>query len=203
LIYLPELTFDLADFISKVEALYKRNGDVMVAVSEGIMDKDGTYISAYFSDISKGKDAFGHAQMGGLAASLAHFIGTKIDAKVRGIEFGIIQRCAAHLASATDIDEAYMAGKAAFDIAFDGMTDKMVAFKRGAGPEYTCEIQIIDLIDVANVEKKVPREWINEEGTGMKQEFIDYALPLIQGETNLPKVDGLPRFAQLKKVLAK
>ena len=203
LIYLPELPFDLADFIEKVNKLYEKNGDVMIAVSEGIKDKNGTYISSYFSDLSKDKDAFGHAQMGGLAASLAGFISTKIDAKVRGIEFGIIQRCAAHLASKTDIDEAYLAGKAAFEIAFDGLTDKMVAFKRGPGSIYSCEIDIVDLIDVANVEKKIPLEWITEDGTGLKQDFIDYALPLIQGDTMLPKVDGLPRFAQLKKVLAK
>jgi ATP-dependent phosphofructokinase / diphosphate-dependent phosphofructokinase len=203
LIYLPEIPFDLADFIAKVSELYEKNGDVMVAVSEGIMDKNGTYLSSYFNDTSKEKDAFGHAQMGGLAASLAHFVGTKLDAKVRGIEFGIIQRCAAHLASGADIDEAYMAGKKAFEIAFDGMTDKMVAFKRAPGPKYVCEMEIVDLIDVANVEKKIPRSWVNAEGTGMNQEFIDYALPLIQGETMLPKVDGLPRFATLKKVLAK
>jgi 6-phosphofructokinase 1 len=84
--------------------------------------------------------------------------------------------------------------------AVEGMTDKMVGFKRAAGAEYKCEIQLLDLNDVANTEKKIPREWINEAGNGLKQEFIDYALPLIQGESIPPKVDGLPRFAKLKKV---
>lgn len=203
LIYLPEIPFDLADFISQVTEVYEKNGDVIVAVSEGIKDKNGTYISSYFNDLAKSKDAFGHSQMGGLAASLANFVSTKLNSKVRGIEFGIIQRCAAHIASGTDIEESYNAGKVAFEAAFDGATDKMVAFKRCEGKDYLCEIVLVDLIDVANVEKAIPRSWINEAGNGLNQEFIDYALPLIQGETQLPMLDGLPRFACLKKVLAK
>jgi len=200
LIYLPEIPFDLADFIADVTRIYERKGDVLVAVSEGIVDKDGTYISSYFSDTAKDKDAFGHAQMGGLASSLANFANTKIKAKVRGIEFGLIQRCAAHSASETDVSEAYMAGEAAFKAAEAGETDKMVAFERGAGPEYTCKTVLVDLGDVANVEKKIPREWINEAGNGLLQPFIDYALPLIQGESKVPMEDGVPRFANLKKI---
>lgn len=200
LIYLPEIPFDLADFISDVTRIYDRKGDVLVAVSEGIVDKDGTYISSYFSDAAKDKDAFGHAQMGGLASSLANFANTKIKAKVRGIEFGLIQRCAAHSASETDVSEAYMAGEAAFKAAEAGETDKMVAFERGAGPVYTCKTVLVDLADVANVEKKIPREWINEAGNGLLQPFIDYALPLIQGESKVPMEDGVPRFANLTKV---
>ncbi len=203
LIYLPELPFDLADFIADVTRLYEKNGDVLVAVSEGIKDKDGTYVSAYFNDLSKGTDAFGHARMGGLASSLAGFANTKIDAKVRGIEFSLIQRCAAHLASGTDIEEAYLAGKAALLAALEGATDKMVAFKRAPGKDYECLTKLVDLADVANLEKKVPREWINESGNGMLQPFIDYALPLIQGETGLVKEDGLPRFANLKKIMTR
>ena len=200
LIYLPEVPFDLADFISDITRIYERKGDVLIAVSEGITDKNGTYISSYFSDTSKDKDAFGHARMGGLAGSLANFANAKINAKVRGIEFGLIQRCAAHLASATDIEEAYMAGAAAFDAAESGLTDKMVAFEREPGPIYSCKISLIDLVEVANVEKRIPREWINEAGNGMLQPFIDYALPLIQGESKMPLEDGLPRFANLKRI---
>jgi 6-phosphofructokinase len=200
LIYLPEVPFDLADFISDISNVYERKGDVLIAVSEGLADKNGTYISSYFSDSSKDKDAFGHAKMGGLASSLANFANTKIDAKVRGIEFSLIQRCAAHIASETDVEEAYMAGAAAFKAAEEGNTDKMVAFEREPGPEYKCKTTLIDLIDAANQEKKVPREWINKAGNGLLQPFIDYALPLIQGDSNVPKEDGLPRFANLKKV---
>lgn len=200
LIYLPEVPFDLADFISDISRVYDRQGDVLVAVSEGLVDKNGTYISSYFSDTSKDKDAFGHARMGGLAGSLANFANAKMNAKVRGIEFGLIQRCAAHVASATDIEEAYLAGAAALKAAEAGITDKMVAFEREPGPVYSCKTVLVDLVEVANVEKKIPREWINEAGNGLLQPFIDYALPLIQGETELPMEDGLPRFANLKRI---
>jgi 6-phosphofructokinase 1 len=203
LIYLPEIPFDMADFISDVSRVYEEKGDVLVAVSEGIVDKNGTYISTYFSDAAKEKDSFGHAQMGGLAANLANFASTKIKAKVRGIEFGIIQRCAAHVASETDVTESYMAGEAAFKAAEAGETDKMVAFERVPGPKYECKTILVDLADVANVEKKIPREWINAAGNGLLQPSIDYALPLIQGESKVPMEDGVPRFATLKKVVAK
>ena len=121
---------------------------------------------------------------------------------MRGIEFGLIQRCATHIASETDVQEAYMAGEEAFKAAEAGETDKMIAFERGPGPEYSCHTKLVDLVEVANVEKKVPREWINEAGNGVLQPFIDYALPLIQGESKVPIEDGLPRFAMLKKIWA-
>ncbi|MDD4584087.1 MAG: 6-phosphofructokinase [Eubacteriales bacterium] len=203
LIYLPEIPFDLSDFISDVTRVYDKQGDVLVAVSEGIKDKNGTFISSYFSDMSKDKDAFGHARMGGLADSLANFANAKIKAKVRGIELSLLQRCAAHLASATDIEEAYNAGKYAFEAALDGTTDKMVAFEREEGEGYKCKTILIDLVEVANAEKRIPREWINEAGNGLLQPFIDYALPLIQGETKMSREDGLPRFANLKRIMTR
>lgn len=203
LIYLPEIHFDLADFIADVSRIYEKKGDVLVAVSEGIMDKNSTYIAAYFSDLTKHTDAFGHSRMGGLAAGLASFVGTKIDTKVRGIEFGLTQRCAAHIASGTDIEEAYLIGRTALEVALDGATDQMVGFERLPGKEYQCRIKMFDLIDVANAEKKIPREWINAAGNGLLPAFIDYALPLIQGETKMPKEDGLPRFAKLKKIMTR
>jgi 6-phosphofructokinase 1 len=183
--------------------IYKENGKVIIAVSEGIKDKDGKYISEYGSDMAKTKDSFGHAQLGGLAATLANIVKEKTGAKVRGIEFSLLQRCAAHVGSLTDVNEAYLAGQTAVKLAVEGKTDYMVAFERAEGKEYKCNIKLINLTDVANTEKKVPREWINEEGNGIKQGFIDYALPLIQGESKPPLEDGLPRFAKLKKVSAK
>lgn len=203
LIYLPELPFDLDKFIENVSRIYKENGNVIVAVSEGIKDKEGTYISEYGTDLAKHKDAFGHAQLGGLAATLANIVKEKTGAKVRGIEFSLLQRCAAHLASLTDVNEAYMAGQAAVQYAVQGVTDKMVAFERAEQPEYKCNIKLINLTDVANTEKKVPLGWIINDGTGVSDEFAKYALPLIQGESRPPIEDGLPRFAKLKKVLAK
>ncbi len=96
-----------------------------------------------------------------------------------------------------------MAGEAAFKAAEAGETDKMVAFERGTGAEYSCKTVLVNLTEVANFEKKVPREWINEAGNGLLQPFIDYTLPLIQGESKVPMEDGVPRFATLKKIQAK
>ena len=204
-IYLPEVDFDMDKFLADVEALYNKTGKVLVVVSEGIHDKDGKFITEYGSSLAQSKDSFGHAQLGGLATFLAETVKNKTGAKVRGIELSLLQRCAAHCASQTDIDESFSAGKAAVENAVAGITDKMVGFARSydADGKYVCNIKLFDLSEVANAEKKVPREWINAEGNGIEQGFIDYALPLIQGETKLPKVDGLPDFVHLKRVIAK
>ena len=202
LIYLPEIPFDMEKFLEDTMTIYKKNGKVIIAVSEGIRDKDGTYISEYGTDLAQTKDAFGHAQLGGLAATLASIVKQKTGAKVRGIEFSLLQRCAAHLGSLTDVNEAYLAGQMAVKYAVEGKTDYMVAFERTEGSEYKCNIKLINLTEVANTEKQIPREWINEEGNGLTEDFIHYALPLIQGESKQPLENGLPRFAKLKKVLA-
>ena len=203
LIYLPEREFDMKDFLVRVKEIYAKNKNVIVAVSEGIKDKDGKYISEYGSDLACSKDSFGHSQLGGLASTLASFVKQETGAKVRGIEFSLLQRCGAHIASKTDIEESFLAGQTAVKAAVEGKTDMMVAFERAPGKEYKCNIKLIGLHEVANKEKKVPDEWITPDGTGVTQGFIDYALPLIQGATELPFEDGLPRFAKLKKVLAK
>ncbi|MGI6669008.1 MAG: 6-phosphofructokinase [Acetivibrionales bacterium] len=202
LIYLPEIPFDIDRFIEEVLDIYKKKNGVIIAVSEGIRDKNGKYISEYGSDLAKSKDAFGHAQLGGLASTLANILKEKSGAKVRGIEFSLLQRCASHIASLTDVNEAFMAGQMAVRNAVEGKSDYMVAFERAPGHEYKCNVKLVNLSDVANTEKKIPREWINESGNGVKKEFIDYALPLIQGTSAPPFENGLPRFARLKKVLA-
>lgn len=202
LIYLPEIPFDVEQFIVEATDIYKKQNNVIIAVSEGIRDKNGTYISEYGSDLAQSKDAFGHAQLGGLAVTLANMLKEKTGAKVRGIEFSLLQRCASHVGSLTDVNEAYLAGQMAVRYAVEGKTDYMVGFERAEGKEYKCNIKLISLTDVANTEKKIPREWINEAGNGLNIEFINYALPLIQGESAPPLVNGLPRFAKLKKVLA-
>jgi 6-phosphofructokinase len=202
LIYLPELPFDMDKFIEETVSIYEKNGNAIVAVSEGIRDKNGRYISEYGSDIAQDKDSFGHAQLGGLAYTLANIAKDKSGAKVRGIEFSLLQRCAAHIASLTDVNEAYLAGQVAVQSAINGITDKMVAFERAEGTEYKCETKLVDLSVVANAEKKVPLEWMNKDGNGLTEDFVHYALPLIQGESKVPLEDGLPRFARLKKILA-
>ena len=201
LIYLPETDFSMPKFIEDVKKVYNATGNCIVAVSEGIHYADGSFVSEAKTSAT---DGFGHAQLGGLAALLASIVKEKTGAKVRGIELSLLQRCGAHLASETDIEEAVMAGRAAVENAVAGITDKMVAFERETvDGHYVCKTKLLPLTEVANFEKKIPLEWINDSHNGGKQEFIDYVLPLIQGEPKLPKEDCRPRFAKLKKVLAK
>ena len=201
LIYLPEVDFDMDKFLADVDRVYAANKNCMVAVSEGVHYADGSFVSEAKTSAT---DGFGHAQLGGLAAMLANIVKERTGAKVRGIELSLLQRCGAHLASKRDIEESYMSGSEAVKNAVAGMTDKMVGFEcTRDGSVYTCKPKLLNLTDVANTEKKVPLEWINADHNGIEQGFIDYALPLIQGEPDLPKEDSLPRFARLKKVLAK
>jgi len=202
LVYLPEVVFDIDNFMDDVNEVLRQKGNVIVAVSEGVKDKYGAYISEYGSENAKFKDAFGHAQMGGLAATLTSIVKARTDKKVRGIEFSLLQRCSNHLASATDSREAFEAGKSAVELAVDGVTDKMVGFERtDENGVYGCKIKLLELSEVANREKRVPLNWINETHNGVTQEFIDYALPLIQGELEFITENGMPRHARLKKIL--
>ena len=203
LVYLPEAPFSMDKFLTQIETIYKEKNNVIVAVSEGIKDANGTYISEYSSDLASNTDAFGHKQMGGLAATLANIVKTRTGAKVRGIELSLLQRCGSHLASATDINEAQLAGEETLHRAVKGESDFMLGFKRISDKPYEIELISIPLSEVANFEKKVPLEWIKPDGLGMSEEFYAYALPLINGETAQPKEDGLPRFARIKKVFVK
>lgn len=201
LVYLPETDFDLEQFYADVERIYKEKNEALIVVSEGIHYADGTFVSEAKTSST---DGFGHAQLGGLAARLADLLKKKLGVKVRGIELSLLQRCGAHLASASDLNEAFTVGKVAVESALAGETDKMVAIKRvcdnGAVSFVT---ELLPLSSVANYEKKVPMEWITPEHNFVTQEFIDYALPLIQGEPERPREDSLPRYAKLKKILAK
>ena len=199
LIYLPEVDFDIDKMMADVKSVYDREKKVIVAVSEGVKTKDGKYIPELVGEVSV--DAFGHKQMGGTAGVLANYIKQKLGCKVRGIELSLMQRCAAHLASKRDVEESFLAGQTAVRVAVDGMTDFMVGFQRPETGEYECEIKLVPLSEVANTEKVVPKEWINDEGNYVNEKFIAYALPLIQGESRVAIDEGLPRFAKLKKVL--
>ena len=201
LIYLPETDFDMDKFVADVKRVYGEKHNCIVAVSEGLHYADGTFVS---EAKTAAPDGFGHAQLGVLAARLADVVKAATGAKVRGIELSLLQRCAAHCASGTDIAESFMSGKVAVESAVSGITDKMVGFKctRDANG-YKCEPELFDLSLVANTEKKFPKEWINAEGNGVTADFVSYCLPLIQGETAMEKEDGLPRFCHLKKVFAK
>ena len=199
-IYLPEVDFDMDKFVDDVSKRYAEKKNCIVAVSEGVHYADGRFVSEAKTAAT---DGFGHAQLGGLAATLANIMKERTGAKVRGIELSLLQRCAAHCASGTDIAESYLSGQTAVEQMLAGVTDKMVGFACDRTNGYTCEAKLFDLSDVANFEKKFPREWINAEGNNVTDEFVKYAMPLIQGETKLEKCNGLPRFARLKKVFAK
>lgn len=202
LIYLPELPFDIDKFVLDVKNVVdNNNGKCIIALSEGIKTNDGTYVAEAIAKSSAAKDSFGHAQLGGVATSLANFLREKFHTKVRAIEFSLMQRCGAHLASKADVEEAFMAGAMAVRYAVQGETDKMVVFERQDSDDYKIEYKTIDLSLAANTEKKVPLHWIINNGTDLSNDFVEYALPLIQGESKAPLEDGLPRMAKLKKVL--
>ena len=200
LIYLPEVPFDMDKFVEDVKAVCAKNNNKCIAVvSEGIKFADGRYVGEFTASKT---DLFGHAQLGGVCNVLSQVVKEKTGVKVRGIEFSLMQRCAAHLASKTDVEEAFRAGREAVKAAVAGETDKMVCYERKPGDAYEIEYKLLPLEYAANTEKTVPKEWIINDGTGISEEYVKYALPLIQGDAKAPLVDGLPRFAQLKKVLA-
>ena len=201
LIYLPEVDFSVEDFVKDVkDVCAKNNGKCIAVVSEGIHDKNGTLICEVLGD-QVSRDSFGHAQLGGVGLMLANLIKAETGYKTRGIELSLMQRCGAHIASKTDIEETFEAGKQAVRAAVNGETDKMVCYVRKEGDKYECEYKLLPLELAANTEKTVPLEWIINNGRGISDEFVKYALPLIQGETEMVKEDGLPRWAKLKKVL--
>ena len=201
LIYLPERTFDLDAFTEDVVKIMKQKRNVLVAVSEGLRYADGSFVS---EAKTSGTDGFGHAQLGGLAVKLANYLKERLNLKkVRGIELSLLQRSSAHIASAVDIEEAFMVGKTAVEAAISGETGKMVALERNdASGLYSCRTVLLSLNSVANYEKKVPLEWITEDGNYVTNDFINYVLPLIQGEPKIPRSNSLPRYARLKKVKA-
>lgn len=200
LIYLPERDFDLEAFLADVDRVYKAKGSCIAAVSEGLHFADGTFVSQAKTSAT---DGFGHAQLGGLASRLAEIAKERTGAKVRAIELSLLQRCGAHLASKTDVEEAELAGRAAVEAAVAGQTGKMVAFERDTeNGQYVCRTKLIPLSAVANAEKKVPLEWINEAGNFVTDEFIAYVMPLIQGQPERPVEQSLPRYARLKKIQA-
>ncbi|MEG0565396.1 MAG: 6-phosphofructokinase, partial [Hungatella sp.] len=195
LIYLPELPFDIDQFMNRIRTLLESKSTVVVAISEGIRLKDGTYVS----ESSGSSDAFGHKQLTGSASYLANAISREIGCKTRAIEFSTLQRSASHLASRVDINEAFMVGGAAVKAADEGDSGKMVVIDRVSDDPYQCATGIYDVHKIANGEKLVPREWINQDGTYVTEDFIDYVRPLIQGDYPSVMVDGIPRHLFLQE----
>ena len=201
LIYLPETPFDIDEFVASVKDICaKNNNKCMVVVSEGVKTKEGKYVGEF---VASSTDLFGHAQLGGVGQMLGDIVKKETGIKVRTIEFSLLQRCAAHLASKVDVEEAFASGAFAVKSAIDGVTDKMVVLSRDENStEYHCVPALMDVALAANTEKKIPESWILPAGKGLTEDYVKYALPLIQGDSKAPLEDGLPRFARLKKVQA-
>ena len=196
LIYLPETAFDPEKFISDVKEALEKVPNLVVCISEGINDGNGTFICELASDV--GVDNFGHKMLTGSGKYLENLVKEKIGVKVRSIELNVCQRCSSSMLSATDQKEAIASGAYGVKCAIEGETGKMIGFSRVEGGDYRIDYVAEDVNLICNQEKTVPLEWITKNGSDIGQEFIDYALPLIQGEVKVPSKDGLPLFAYRK-----
>lgn len=192
LVYLPESDFCVDTFLADVKEALKKQNSVVVCVSEGISDKDGRFICEYGAEAAV--DGFGHKMLAGCGEVLERLVQKEIGCKCRSIELNLPQRCSAALASLTDIDEAQEAGSFGMQSALLGATGSMVAFERQEGEAYGISLHLVDVAEVCNREKKFPAEWITADGTDIAEEFLAYALPLIQGESRVPFENGLPKY---------
>ena len=190
LIYLPEVPFDTDYFLLDVKRMLFERNNVIIAVSEGIRDASGNYISAS----EKSVDTFGHSQLSGAGKTLEFLVKEKLGVKVRSIEVNVLQRCAAHLASKTDLMESVELGKKAVALSEEGVTASMVIMNRVSDDPYTIEYGYAEIKNIANEARSVPAEWINAAGNDVTQELIDYLTPLIQGESNVTYENGLPVY---------
>jgi 6-phosphofructokinase 1 len=198
LIYMPEVEFTFDKLVSDVKEVLKELGRVFIVAGEGLKDKNGNYITADTGAF--GKDSFGHAQLGGVAEILKAVIEKEVGIKARFNKLGTNQRSAMHFASLTDVNEAYMCGQMAVKYAMSDENGKMVTLIRQDGPEYKCTTGLAELIDVANGEKKVPAEYINEKGNHITDAMRDYVRPLVQGQAPVTiGEDGLPVFVRFQR----
>ena len=219
LIYLEEQSFSKEQFQKDVEKALQQSDQVMVAVSEGIKDSDGKFLYTYGREEGN-KDAFGHSIAGGAGVVLEQMILEKMSVKTRSIEFNLLQRCAGHLLSKTDVEESFLLGAQAVELAVLGENGKMSSLRRisseqnssekspgqkdsensnagkscKAGKGYAVEYSAVPLSEVANREKKIPLSWIGKDGHSLEEEALDYLRPLILGEYSCDFVDGLPQY---------
>ena len=196
LIYLPEVSFDQNLFLEQIKKALEKKNNLVVCISEGIHDKDGIFICEYASEV--GTDNFGHKMLTGSGKYLENLVKEHLGVKVRSVELNVNQRCSTFTQSLTDAREAATAGSYAVTAALDGETGKMIAFNRSAGTPYDISCGLVDVNEVCNKEKTVPLEWIINDGTDISTDFINYALPLIQGNSAIPMKNGLPNYAYRK-----
>ena len=196
LIYLPEVAFDLEAFLSKVKESLETTSNLVVCISEGIHDKNGTFICEYASDV--GVDNFGHKMLTGSGKYLENLVKERLGVKVRSVELNVCQRCSSSCLSETDLNEAIHSGNFAVRAALNGETGKMINFVRAQSDAYELTFQTADVNLICNKEKGVPTSWITNDGSDVGKEFIQYAKPLIQGNVSVPMKEGLPAFAYRK-----
>lgn len=197
LIYLPEVPFHLDQFIKDVKAEQQHYNAVVIAVSEGLKLADGRYVAE--EEINQSVDAFGHKHLSGVGQYLEHYIHDKLGCKVRSVELSVLQRCAAHLLSGTDIAQSRQIGSSAVKAALAGENGKMMAYKRISDRPYIVDIETVDLALVANAEKPFPADWITPNGHDVTDAAIDYLLPLIADEVSYPTFNGMPVHFQFDK----
>ena len=193
LIYLPEVAFDQDAFIEKVSKALETTPNLVVCISEGINDGNGTFVCEYASDV--GVDNFGHKMLTGSGKYLENLVKERLGIKVRSVELNVSQRCSSACLSAADLDEAVCAGTYGVQAALLGETGKMVSFQRTNDNPYKLTYTTADVNNICNKEKGVPLSWITNDGSDISEDFIRYALPLIQGNVEVPFENGLPAFA--------
>ena len=190
LIYMPEAPFEMESFFTDLENALSKSTAVVVCVSEGIRDASGNYISASESSV----DTFGHSQLSGAGKTLEFLVKEKLGVKVRSVEVNVLQRCAAHLASKTDLDEAFTLGQKAVALSEEGVTASMVTMRRISDAPYEIAYEHAEIRHIANEAKSIPREWINDAGNDVTQPLIDYLSPLILGEVPVKYESGIPVY---------
>lgn len=190
LIYLPEVPFDSEDFLLDVKRLLFERNNVIVAVSEGIRDASGNYISASEQSV----DTFGHSQLSGAGKTLEFLVKEKLGVKVRSVEINVLQRCAAHLASKTDLDESFALGKKAVALSEEGVTASMMTLKRVSNDPYEVAYGYAEIKHIANEARSIPLDWISPSRNDIEQPLIDYLAPLIVGEMPITYQNGLPVY---------
>ena len=198
-IYLPEIPFNMDTFVEETKALLEKKSSLVIAVSEGIKTEDDVFVCE-LTDANLLVDSFGHKELAGCAEILCKVLKEKLGVKTRAITLSTLQRSAAHLASKTDLDEAFHCGMKGADLAFNGESGKMVYMKRVSNNPYKIKYEVFDDIHkIANIEKKIPLEWIDVDNNYVKEELVNYLKPLIQGEVKQIYKDGLPQHINLNK----
>lgn len=196
LIYLPEVVFDIDRFLSDIREVLKRKRCVVIAVSEGIRTKDGHFLD----DNSKyaKKDAFGHVLHSGTGKMLETIVFKEFGCKVRSIELNVLQRCAMHIGSKTDLNESFVIGQKAIEVALENKSGQVVGVNRESNNPYKVTYINSDVNKIANLEKTIPTEWISESGNAITKELYDYLFPLIQGEVHIEYKNGIPLYFSCK-----